>query len=33
MSQKDIETHYLTTDGLKRINNPFFTEMMNRQKR
>lgn len=31
MSQKDIETHYLTTDGLKRINNPFFVEMMNRQ--
>lgn len=31
MSQKDIETHYLTTDGLKRINNPFFIEMMNRQ--
>ena len=31
MSQKDIETHYLTIDGLKRINNPFFTEMMNRQ--
>lgn len=32
MSQKDIETHYLTTDGLKRINNPFFVEMMNRQR-
>lgn len=32
MSQKDIETHYLTTDGLKRIRNPFFVEMMNRQK-
>lgn len=31
MSQKDIETHYLTIDGLKRINNPFFVEMMNRQ--
>lgn len=31
MSQKDVETHYLTTDGLKRIRNPFFVEMMNRQ--
>lgn len=32
MSQKAIETHYLTIDGLKRINNPFFIEMMNRQR-
>jgi len=32
MSQKAIETHYLTIDGLKRINNPFFVEMMNRQR-
>lgn len=33
MDQRDFETHFLTIDGLKRIRNPFFVEMMNRQKR
>lgn len=33
MDQRDFETHYLTNDGLKRIRNPFFVEMMNRQQR
>ena len=30
MDQRDFETHYLINDGLKRIRNPFFVEMMNR---
>lgn len=33
MDQRDFETHYLINDGLKRIRNPFFVEMMNRQQR
>lgn len=33
MDQRDFETHYLINDGLKRICNPFFVEMMNRQQR
>jgi len=31
MDLRDIETHFLVKDGLQRINNPFFVEMMNRQ--
>ena len=31
MDMKDFETHYLTKDGLQRIHNPFFQEMVNRQ--
>lgn len=31
MDMKDFETHYLTKDGLQRIRNPFFQEMVNRQ--
>ena len=33
MDQRDFETHYFINDGLKRIRNPFFVEMMNRQQR
>ena len=32
MDGRDFETHYLIQDGLQRIRNPFFTEMMNRQR-
>ena len=32
MDQRDFETHYIIKDGLQRIRNPFFVEMMNRQK-
>ena len=31
MDMKDIETHYIVKDGMQRIRNPFFVEMMNRQ--
>ena len=31
MDMKDFETHYLTKDGLQRIRNPFFQEMVTRQ--
>lgn len=31
MNMKDFETHYLTKDGLQRIRNPFFKEMVTRQ--
>lgn len=31
MDQKDFETHQIIKDGLQRIKNPFFVEMMNRQ--
>ena len=31
MDQKDFETHQIIKDGLQRIQNPFFVEMMNRQ--
>ncbi len=31
MDMKDFETHFLTKDGLQRIKNPFFKEMVNRQ--
>ena len=31
MDLKDFETHYLVKDGLQRIRNPFFVEMVNRQ--
>jgi len=30
MDLKDFETHYLVKDGLQRIRNPFFVEMVNR---
>ena len=30
MNMKDFETHYLTKDGLQRIRNPFFQEMVTR---
>ena len=32
MDTKTFETHYIIKDGLQRIRNPFFVEMMNRQK-
>ena len=32
MNMKDFETHQIIKDGLQRIKNPFFVEMMNRQK-
>ena len=32
MNMMDFETHYIIQDGLQRIRNPFFIEMMNRQK-
>lgn len=32
MNIKNFETHYIIKDGLQRIRNPFFVEMMNRQK-
>jgi single-stranded-DNA-specific exonuclease len=32
MSLKTYETHFIVKDGLQRIKNPFFVEMMNRQK-
>ena len=32
MDQRDFETHQIIKDGLLRIRNPFFVEMMNRQK-
>ena len=32
MDTKDFETHFIIKDGLQRIKNPFFIEMMNRQK-
>lgn len=32
MSVKTFETHQIIKDGLQRIRNPFFVEMMNRQK-
>ena len=32
MDQKDFETHQIIKDGLQKIKNPFFVEMMNRQK-
>ena len=31
MDQRDFETHQIIKDGLQRIKNPFFVEMMNRQ--
>lgn len=31
MDLKDFETHYLVKDGLQRIRNPFFVEMVTRQ--
>ena len=31
MDLKDFETHYLVKDGLQRIRNPFFVDMVNRQ--
>ena len=31
MDLKDFETHYLVKDGLQRIHNPFFVEMVTRQ--
>ncbi len=31
MDMRDLETHYYTQDGLQRIHNPFFVEMVNRQ--
>ena len=31
MDLKDFETHFLVKDGLQRIRNPFFVEMVNRQ--
>ena len=30
MNNRTFETHYIIKDGLQRISNPFFTEMMNR---
>ena len=32
MNLKDFETHHIVKDGLQRIRNPFFIEMMDRQK-
>lgn len=32
MDTKSFETHFIIKDGLQRIRNPFFVEMMNRQK-
>lgn len=32
MDTRNFETHYIIKDGLQRIRNPFFVEMMNRQK-
>ena len=32
MDIREFETHYIIKDGLQRIRNPFFVEMMNRQK-
>ena len=32
MDGRDFETHFLIQDGLQRIKNPFFVEMMNRQR-
>ena len=32
MDVRDFETHYIIQDGLDKIRNPFFVEMMNRQK-
>ncbi len=32
MDTRNFETHYIIKDGLQRIKNPFFVEMMNRQK-
>lgn len=32
MDNRSLETHYIIKDGLQRIRNPFFVEMMNRQK-
>ena len=32
MDQRDFETHQIIKEGLQRIRNPFFVEMMNRQK-
>lgn len=32
MDGRDFETHYLIQEGLQRIKNPFFVEMMNRQR-
>ena len=32
MDQRDFETHQIIKDGLLRIRNPFFVEMMDRQK-
>ena len=32
MDTRSFETHYIIKDGLQRIRNPFFVEMMNRQK-
>ena len=32
MDQRDFETHQIIKDGMLRIRNPFFVEMMNRQK-
>jgi single-stranded-DNA-specific exonuclease len=32
VNTKDYETHYLIKEGLQRIKNPFFAEMVNRQK-
>ena len=31
MNLRDFETHFLVKDGLQRIRNPFFLEMVNRQ--
>ena len=33
MNMMDYETHYIIKDGLQRIKNPFFVEMMNKQQR
>lgn len=32
VDMRDFETHYLTKQGLQQISNPFFVEMVNRQK-
>ncbi len=32
MNLKDFETQFIVKDGIQRIRNPFFVEMMNRQK-
>ena len=32
MDTRSFETHYIIKDGLQRIRNPFFVEMMNRQR-